>query len=254
MHDAGEKPKKKQGWIIGIFGACLLLVLMVGCNLWVQSHPADDAKQASVRPSATVTPSASPSPSVEAPVMLETVAAYYQENPDTVGHLRVPNTGIDYPVVYSGDNAFYLTHDFNKDSSEYGAIFLDFRCSLEDLSKTRNNIIYGHRMKDGSMFKPLTHYQNAQFFYDNRIIELDTRYEELHWEVFAVFIAHVDFYYIDTYFPTDEKWLSFLAECQSRSMFETDIELDAADIVLTLSTCAAKENQRLVVMARLIQD
>lgn len=176
---------------------------------------------------------------------------YVEINSDTIGLIQVPNTTIDYPVVYSGDNEYYLTRDFDKVDSPYGAIFLDFRCDILDFAKTRNVILYGHRMKDGTMFKPLVNYEEESFFYENRIIRFDTLYESYEWEVFTVFETDTDFYYIDTDYPTDEKWLNFLEKCRSLSIFDTETTFSPTDIVLTLSTCASNNNERLVVMAKL---
>jgi len=184
--------------------------------------------------------------------MLEIVKPYFEMNGDTVGYINVPNSLVDYPIVYSGDNEFYLTHNFNRDESKEGAIFLDFRCELEDFTETRNIILYGHRMKDGSMFKSLTNYQKKDFYYENPIISFDTIYEEHKWEVFTVFETYTNFYYIDTDFPTDEKWIKFLEKCHSLSTYKTDISFYPTDIIVTLSTCTIKKDKRLVVMARLI--
>ena len=183
--------------------------------------------------------------------VIESLKPYLDRNSDTAGYINVPNSLVDYPIVYSGDNEYYLTHNFDKDESKEGAIFLDFRCDIEDFSKTRNIILYGHRMKDGSMFKSLTDYQKKDFYYANPIIRFDTIYEEHEWEIFTVFETYTDFYYIDTDFPTDEKWLSFLEKCHSLSTYETDITFYPTDIVLTLSTCTIRSDKRLVVMARL---
>ncbi|MCK5129404.1 MAG: class B sortase [Clostridiales bacterium] len=173
-------------------------------------------------------------------------------NDQLVGWIKIDNTIINYPVVSSGDNEFYLTNNFEKEEAEEGAIFLDFRCNIYDLRATRNIILYGHRMKDGSMFKGLIKYSDSRFFLDNPIIQFDLLNKKHNWEIFTVFKTDVDFYYIDTYFPTDKKWAQFINTCYMKSMHSKYIELDETDIVLTLSTCTAKPNERFVVMAKLI--
>ncbi|MEX1308155.1 MAG: class B sortase [Eubacteriales bacterium] len=255
--DRENATNKKRHNRLFILIAILLVVLLIGGFLFWENREKTSGEQVLAAPiTAPPSPSATLAvvvPKPTKPPILPNILPYYQQNPDTVGYIYIENTDVDYPVVYSGDNEFYLNYNFDKEAYEAGAIFLDFRCDIEDFGKTRNVIIYGHRMKDGTMFKSLTNYQNKTFFYDNPIIQFDTLYRELEWEVFAVFIAHTDFYYIDTYFPTDAKWMALLAECQSRSMYETDVTLVPSDIVLTLSTCSAIENKRLVVMAKLIR-
>ena len=256
MKQKGQRKKRKavQRRSVWLVFACILFVLGSALVFWMSKEEITEWENSAIVQTGLPVISASPKAIASdppSPTIIAQLLTYYQQNPDTVGYIYIENTSVDYPVLYSGDNEFYLSHDFNKEASEAGAIFMDFRCDIEDFNKTRNIIIYGHRMKDGSMFKSLTNYQSKTFFYDNPIIAFDTLYQQLEWEVFAVFIAHTDFYYIDTYFPNDEKWMRFLAECQGRSMYETDVTLSPTDIVLTLSTCAAKENKRLVIMARL---
>ena len=92
------------------------------------------------------------------------IQPYLERNFNTVGYIKIEDTRIDYPVVQSEDNAYYIDHNFDGDEDRAGAIFLDFRCDIDDFQKTRNIIIYGHRMKDGSQFKELIKYEDADFF------------------------------------------------------------------------------------------
>ena len=140
---------------------------------------------------------------------------------------------------------------FEKEISKEGAVFLDFRCDIEDFSKTRNIILYGHRMKDDTMFKSLINFKEREFFEENTTIKFDTIYEEYEWEIFSVFKTNIDFYYINTEFSTDKEWLDFMKKCQSLSLFERNVKFYPTDIILTLSTCTVKNDERLVVMARL---
>lgn len=179
------------------------------------------------------------------------VEQYLMINTDTIGHIKISNTVIDYPVVYSGDNTYYLEYDFDNLKSPYGAIFLDYRCDVYNLDKTRNIILYGHRMKDGTMFKPVVQYLKKSFLKRNNIIEFDTLTGKKSWEVFAAFETSIDFFYIQTEFASDEMWLAFINECQDKSLYKTDVVLSPSDIVLTLSTCSTDKDYRIVVMARL---
>jgi len=258
-----KKSREKKERMKKTIGLVAIIVALIAISTFVyffSDYNTDPPEQPTAAPVEIVAAIPSPSPipiasdlieEQEAEEILSHVLPYYQSNEDTVGYIKIENTDVDYPVVYSGDNEFYMTRGFDKEDAEHGAIFLDFRCDLDDFNKTRNIILYGHRMKDGSMFKSLTSYQKSKFFEENRIIEFDTLYDDLEWEVFAVFLTHIDFYYIDTDFPTDEKWLNFLSECQSLSMHENNVKFYPTDIILTLSTCALKTDKRFVVMAKL---
>jgi sortase B len=210
--------------------------------------------QSTEQPATDATPQAPQEIDTKVYETLEYLKPYYEENNDLVGWIKVNNTMVDYPVVYSGDNEYYLEHNFKKEKSKEGAIFLDFRCDIRDLSKTRNIILYGHRMKDDTMFKTLLNYEDSRFFFNNSIIKFDLLHKECEWEVFAVFKTPVDFYYIETYFENDVKWMNFIQECYAKSMHPKYVEFEDDDIVLTLSTCTTKKNERFVVMARLIKD
>lgn len=199
-------------------------------------------------PTPTAVPTATPIPEVP-----EHIREYIETNEETIGYIKIEDTLIDYPVLYSGDNEYYLKNDFDKQPSYTGAVFMDFRCNVYDMESTRNIILYGHNNKDGSIFNGLVHYYGEDFFNEHRIITFDTLAGEMQWEVFSVFETHIDFYYINTVFPTDRDWMNFIDYCQSLSVHETDVVLNKNDIVLTLSTCAVKDDYRNVVMARLIK-
>lgn len=251
-----RKKKEQRAKLLTLLSIIIALCAIIGFVSIITINGRQTAAKAAASPSAAPTPSkeaqeAAASATPEALVIIPGLLAYVEKNPDTVGLIKVPNTIIDYPVVYSGDNEYYLTRNFDQVESPEGAIFMDFRCDIRDFSKTRNIILYGHRMRDGTMFKPLVNYEDEAFFYDNRIIRFDTLYDTYEWEVFTVFETYTDFYYIDTYFPTDEKWLAFLETCHSLSAFETETKFYPTDIILTLSTCTANKNKRLVVMAKL---
>lgn len=170
-------------------------------------------------------------------------------NPDIVGWISIEDTPIDYPVVQTDDNSFYLSHDFNKDSSKAGTIFLDYR--IEDMLSDPHLILYGHNMRDGSMFHALMQYKEEDFFQEHRTFTFDQLYRQDTWEIFAVYVTTIDFYYIRTSFRSDEDFLDFIAQFQARSMYDTGIEITADDQILTLSTCTYEyDDARFVIHAR----
>lgn len=172
-------------------------------------------------------------------------------NQEIVGWIRLPNTMINYPVVKADNNQFYLKHNFYKEPSKAGAIFMDFR--NEPAAKEKHKIIYGHHMKDGSMFGDLKKYRTADFLYENPIIEFNTLYEDIKWEIFSVYVTGVDFYYIKTDYSDKEDYRSFIESISEKSIFRIDTEVTEEDQILTLSTCSYEfEDARFVIHAKRI--
>jgi sortase B len=202
----------------------------------------------------------SPVPSLS-PTVFETpipdsslvIAAKQQaaKNPETTGWIRIEGTRVDYPVVQAKDNSYYLTHDSDRSTSKYGAVFLDYRCNPK--VPQRNNILYGHNMKDGSMFASLMQYKDKKYFDAHPIIETSTLTNTLRWEIFAVFITSTNYNYIQTDFTDDSQFLSFLNKMQGKSLFKTDYSPKGSDTILILSTCTYEYNDaRFAVAARLL--
>jgi len=176
-----------------------------------------------------------------------------QKNPDTVGYIKVNNTNINYPIVYSGDNTYYLTHALDNSKNSAGWIFLDYRNDLSILSD--NTVIYGHGRVDSTVFGTLknalkkTWQQNK----DNSIIQLSTLEYNYVFQIFSIYTIEKESYYIETSFQTKEEkeqWIQKMAE-RNTSIFQVDVNAD--DSFLTLSTCKNNHGTRIVVQAKLIK-
>jgi len=181
-------------------------------------------------------------------------AALLEENEDVVGWITIDDTKIDYPILQSADNIEYLTEDFNNEESIGGSIFMDYRNNIESLS--HNTIVYGHRMKDGTMFQHLTKYLDEDFFEDHQTFDVETLNGSYEAEIFAVYNTTTDFYYIQTDFADDAEFDSLVSEAKDKSMYQTDVDVSTDDRIITLSTCDYEldENDgRLVVQAKLIE-
>lgn len=177
-----------------------------------------------------------------------------QDNPDVVGRVTIEGLDIAYLVTQTIDNDYYLRHGYDCQDSKSGTIFLDYRCDIGQEPLKGHYILYGHNMKNGTMFHNLKNYAEEESFKNNRKIRFDTLYMDHKWEVFSAYVTSTDFYYIETSFENDEKWLEFLAELQNKSLYPTDVTLNENDVVLTLSTCSYEFNgARFVVHARLIK-
>lgn len=166
----------------------------------------------------------------------------YNINTDTVGYLNIDGIDIKYPVVKTTDNDYYLTHSFDKSKNVGGWIFMDYRNTniLED----KNTIIYGHNMKDGSMFGKLKQLKNSDadtiYYYDK-----DNKYT---YKIFSIYEIDAEEYYITTLFDCGNAYTEFLNKVKSRSIKEYSYEPKYEDNVLTLSTCSTN-NKRFVVHA-----
>lgn len=175
-----------------------------------------------------------------------------KKNEDTVGWINVNNTNINYPVVQSTDNNYYLTHSYDKKENEAGWVFLDYRNNKDFTSK--NNIIYAHSRLDKTMFGSLSKVLKQSWYKDksNHIIRLSTPTEDSLWQIFSVYVIKEETYYITTSWPSDTEYLDFLNTIKKRSKYNFNTELNTNDKILTLSTCYS-DTERTVVHAKLIK-
>lgn len=166
-------------------------------------------------------------------------------NKDIVAWIRLPNTNIDYPVVKGVDNSFYLNHDINGDKSIHGSIFIDYRNKLDE---DKNLIIYGHHMKDGTMFKDLVKYKDQDFFEKNKYIHLYIDGKLIEYEIFSVMLVGGSSDYIDINLNSSDEFSQYLDNIIENSLFYRDISFDGSEKLLTLSTCSYEfDNARTVV-------
>lgn len=185
----------------------------------------------------------------------EQVASLKQINPDTVGWLKVNDTNIDYPVVQTKDNEFYLTNNFKKEKDSSGWIFMDYRANSSDLSD--NTIIFGHNMYySGVMFGTLykTKYSNWYKKEENQIIEFDTLYAKMEWKIFSIYVTEITNDYLIADFSTANKFQNFINLITNRSIYEFNTPVSTNDKILTLSTCSDNGKKRLVIHAVLLSD
>ncbi|WP_343102135.1 class B sortase [Romboutsia sp. MSSM.1001216sp_RTP31141st1_G3_RTP31141_220114] len=172
-------------------------------------------------------------------------------NKDYKGWITINNTNIDYPIVQSKNNSYYLNKDINKNYLPSGSIFLDFRNNrFED----KNTVIYGHYMRNKTMFDQLKNYKKKDFFDKNKLVSISTpNGEVLNYEIFSVYVTDKDDNYIKTNFENDFDYESFLKKITDKSMFKPNINLTTNDKIPTLSTCSYDfKNARMVVHAKLL--
>ena len=175
-------------------------------------------------------------------------------NSDTVGWLTVKGTKIDYPVVKTSDNSYYLKRNFNREKDYNGWVFMDYRNNAKSLDS--NTIIYAHnRYYSGVMFGTLNNVtkNNWRNDPDNLYITFNSMYEQMTWKVFSIYNIEVTSDYLYTNFNTNEEYQKFINLIKDRSNFKFDTEVTTQDKILTLSTCL-DNNRRLVVHAVLQKE
>ena len=176
-----------------------------------------------------------------------------KKNPDTVGWIEVKGTNINYPIVQTTDNSYYLTHAFDKTKNEAGWVFMDYRNDAVNFNQ--NTILYAHSRLTGSMFGSLKNILESSWYTNknNHIIRLSTPTENTMWQVFSVYTIPKESYYITPNFNSNEAYQEFLNTMKSRSEVEFSAEVNTNDKILTLSTCKDNFGNRVVMHAKLIK-
>ena len=175
------------------------------------------------------------------------------KNSDTVAFIHIKNTNINYPVVKTSDNNYYLNHSFDKKENKAGWIFMDYRNDINDLDD--NTIIYGHARLDGTMFGSLKNvltssWQNDK---DNYVIFFSNLKQDMIFQIFSIYTVKSEGYYITPNFYSileKQKWIDTM---KKRNIAKIDTIVDVKDKILTLSTCQNYQDRRIVVHAKLIK-
>ena len=164
-------------------------------------------------------------------------------NEDTIGWIKIENTNINYPIVKTDNNTFYLKHDYYKESNSAGWIFMDYRNNLDD----QNLVIYGHHRKDGIMFGDVDKLMKKKYYdsNDGKIL-LVINGEAKYYQIFNVYDAKSNDNYADRNFDDFE---ATLKEFKERSKIDFDSNLEGVKQIVTLSTCHDNNRDRLVIQA-----
>lgn len=176
-------------------------------------------------------------------------------NPDTVAYLEIPKIEkFGYPVVQTDNNDFYLTHNFFKEYSKHGAVFMDYRNNPNFLDS--NTIIYGHNMKDGTMFEPLTNFSKEDFFKAHNKVLLFTEGKTWTYEVISAYKTDSSKNnYIITNFASDKEKQAYIDKILGDSQVKTDTKVTVDNKLITLSTCTNNyDEERYVVHAILVKE
>ena len=185
--------------------------------------------------------------------------ALYAANPDLAGYLRIPSTStpIDLFVV-KRDNTFYLDHDFYGNESKAGTLFMDQANSLWPLDQ--HTLIYGHNMKNGTMFARLTKYKAIEYATRNPFVYFDTLYENAVYTVVAALKlpakdTMTDEFNLRTFIFGDAGMNAFLYQLLNKALYVTKAGVNASDELLTLVTCSySADDERFILVTRRLRD
>lgn len=192
----------------------------------------------------------------ELPDILPEYEILYQKNKKLIGWIKIDDTNIDYPVMQTSDNEYYLDHNYNQEYDKNGSIFLDTACSV--YPRSTNLIVYGHHMKSGKMFGNLQKYAKESYYEEHKLIQFDTIYEKGTYEIMYVFRSQVfnedDLvfkYYQFINANSGNEFESYMDEMKKLSLYDTGVTANYGDSLLTLSTCDNSQTDgRFVVVAK----
>ncbi len=258
--------------------AAVLSCSLAGCGQKpIEEPPETEPPVTTTQPAITLPPETTteatttePPPPVE-PDPLEKYMEYYEQNSDFVGWISIPGIThsngelyIDYPVLQTTDNSFYIDHDFDKDKSSSGAIYADYKVPITGFGMADNVTLYGHSMANGTYFRRLLDYKDLDTVKDAYIINFDTRWEEAQYIVVACFLVgiHEDQddlplfeYFKCRNFDTEEDYNYFYDNIMLRNYYTSGVECEYGDQFLTLSTCSYEfDDSRFVVVARKLHE
>lgn len=190
-------------------------------------------------------------------------------NDEIVGWITIPDTVVDYPVLeHIGDdryNQYYIDKSYKKDGTEFGSIFIDYRST--DSTKSRNVIMHGHNMRDGSQFHTMLNYSHEgdldgdlDYYREHPVIIFNTPDGDAKYKIISVFktstrYEHGEFFnYMQGEFNSDAEFMNFVYNARIRSMFDIPVTVNEKDQIITLSTCCYEFYQwRCVIVARKVR-
>ena len=180
-----------------------------------------------------------------------------EKNPEVIGWISVDDTDISYPLLQTNDNNYYLTHNYKKEVSNYGSIYLHKNSVLS--SEFSNLIVYGHNINSGSqMFSTLMNYKNKDFYQNHKTIRITTDSKEYIYTIFAVMKSKVyenneDVfkYYSYTDLTDKEKFNEYVSNCKKYQLYNTNVSAVYGNQIISLVTCEySQDNGRLIVLGK----
>ncbi|WP_270467377.1 class B sortase [Butyribacter intestini] len=250
-HKKNSKKRKQVGILFVLIG--VLLILVFGFGEYQSYKSAIEIRKLQQLKEA----SSDNGNGIDTSKILPEYRNLYKTNSDLVGWLVVNGTQINYPVVQSTVyQEFYLDHNFDGENDESGAVFADAR---NDVFKPDDNVIlYGHNMKNGSIFGTLQYYLDKSYYEKHKTMSFDTLYKRYDYQIVAVGLSKITdesadtFKYYDFLNAAGEKEFdNFKEKIKSLEVYDTGVKMKYGDKLITLSTCnSVEKNGRLFVIAK----
>jgi len=264
------KRKKKIGILVVFFCLFCAVFLFSGymliSNMEKNKAAADayqelrtelQSSQGSVIPTARVEPAeeAKPLPELPSepsqPVVSMDFSGLQEINPEIVGWIKGEGTGIDYPVMQADNNSYYLTHLYNGEYNNNGSIFMDYRNSGDFSDK--NTVLYGHHMRNGTMFGDLEQYKDQEYFNAHPVMMLYTPGGDYLIELISGTVEDGTYEFVRFDLENNDSFLNYMEGLRNRSTFISDVEVQIDDQIIALCTCTYDwNNARYMVTGRLV--
>lgn len=264
----GDRPKTVISKLIFLIALCVFIVCAVMLIQYFWNDAQADAEYDDIK-SLYMGSSQTLDEEEAAQIVLpegyrEQFRGLYGINQDIKGWITIPNTTVDYPVVQTANNDYYLNHTFEKTYNTVGVPFIDYRCDFGPSLSTfsDNTIIYGHNIKSNKMFHEALKYADIEFYKQNPTFQFNTVYQDYTCKVIAAYVTNGDMSLEDSFAyhnfinaSSDEEFYEYLNESVQRSFYYTGVDVQRGDKLITLSTCSYDyDNARFVVLARFVRE
>ena len=260
-----KKEQKRKMLIAGCLFMCIVSFGYLGAYYQVSAKSAKEFEELSALKEAGAQYSGTKEvrvhltdETIETPDILPEYALVHQKNQRLIGWVKIDDTVVDYPVMQTVNNEYYLDHNFNQEEDRNGCIFMDYQCDV--VRGCDNIILYGHHMKSGKMFGTLNKYSKKSYYEEHPVVQFDTIYEKGTYQVMYVFRSKVYSeedvtfkYYQFINAASEKEFNSAMNEMAALSLYDTGVTAVYGDKLLTLSTCDYQEKKgRFVVVAKKI--
>lgn len=182
------------------------------------------------------------------------IMALREVNRDIIAWLWVDDTDISYPVLHTVNNETYLNTAYDGTKSSSGSIFMNAYNAADFTDQ--NTLIYGHHMRDQSMFGKLLEFEDPVYLENHRTFTIYTDTKILHYEIFAAYVTYSASYVYTDHFDYTWDFYDFIDQSLASSILDMGIEVTEEDRIVTLSTCTSRGDraERFVVQGKLITD
>ncbi len=255
------KHKKSKGKIVGLVLLIIFVTIFIAgiCYMgyYIYSKNKDKKDNENILGNIEIDNTKVTSQKTEKMLKLEELQ---KQNKEIIGWLQIDGTKINYPVCQTTDNKFYVNHNYKKEASELGSLFLDKDFDLKNGSA--NYLIYGHRTVQGTMFEDLLKYAKEDFYKKHKTIQFTTNKEDSQYEIMAIFYSRVYYkseknvfrYYYFVNADNEKEYDEFVSNAKKASIYDTGITAKYGEQLLTLSTCEySQEDGRFAIVAKKVK-